>query len=214
MKIKKILLLIVLPLVLFASGNVYAMEKVSCGNITNIPAKIPELSHYIVNLLQVAVPVILVIFGSIDLFKGIMASKEDEIKKGQHIFIKRLIIAIVIFFVVAIVKFIVSMLDTKQGNQNIVECIDCFISGECSSQNSYVYCKLDGYNFKFDSKTGDLNNVLEIADGSDRKNINTLKDKSSDFKVTSNINCPAEGSAYVDTTVVDGKITGVHLKKR
>ncbi len=213
MKRKKILLLIVLTLVLFASGNVYAMEKVSCGNITNIPAKIPELSHYIVNLLQVAVPVILVIFGSIDLFKGIMASKEDEIKKGQHIFIKRLIIAIVIFFIVVIVKIIVSMLDTKQGNQNIVECIDCFISGECSSQTPYVYCKVDGYNFKFDSKTGELSSVYKVTDTSDMMNIITLKDKSSDFKVTSNANCPEQGSAYVDTTVVDGKITGIHLRR-
>ena len=42
----------------------------------------------------------------------------------------------------------------------------------------------------------------------------SLKDKSSDLKITSNFNCPEQGSAYVDTTVVDGKITGVHLKQR
>ena len=61
------------------------MDKVSCGNITGIPAKIPELVSFAITLIQIAVPVILVVMGSVDLFKGITAQKEDEIKKGQKI---------------------------------------------------------------------------------------------------------------------------------
>lgn len=103
--------------------------KVNCGNITGIPKKIPELTSYAVTLVQVAIPVLLVIMGSIDLFKGITAQKEDEIKKGQHMFIKRLIVAVAIFFVVAIVKVLVSLISDATNTTNIVECIDCFISG-------------------------------------------------------------------------------------
>ena len=109
-------------------------NKVSCGSgegmITGIPGKIPELTSFAFTLVQVAVPVILVLLGSLDLFKGMTTQKEDEIKKGQQMFIKRLAIAAIIFFVVIIVKFLISIVsDTNVSN--IVSCIDCFISNDC-----------------------------------------------------------------------------------
>lgn len=192
---KKILLLIVFTLISFITygSNVYAMVKVSCGNVTNIPQKIPELTHYVINLLQVAVPVILVIFGSIDLFKGIMASKEDEIKKGQSIFIKRLIIAIVIFFVVAIVKLFVSMVNSGQGKQNIVDCIDCFISNKCTNID-YV-CTIDDIQFVFSA--GELIGVRD-SNGQD------LTMGTSDFSPSEQDECPTSSNAYVDKNPVNG----------
>jgi len=65
---------------------------VSCGNgmIDKIPSMIPKVISVIYNVIQVAVPVILVIMGSLDLMKGITAQKEDEMKKGQQMFIKDL----------------------------------------------------------------------------------------------------------------------------
>lgn len=109
--------------------------NVSCGNgngmIKGIPGKIPELTSFVFTLIQVAVPVILVIMGSIDLFKGITAQKEDEIKKGRQMFIKRLAVAAIIYFVVIIVKFLISIVaDTNVSN--MVDCIDCFVSNDCS----------------------------------------------------------------------------------
>lgn len=106
-------------------------KKVSCGNITDIPKKIPELTSYAVTIVQIAIPVILVIMGSMDLFKGITAQKEDEIKKGQQIFVKRLIVAALIFFIVVVVKLLISVIDGS-SNDNISDCIDCFISNECN----------------------------------------------------------------------------------
>lgn len=106
--------------------------KVSCGNVTGIPAKIPEIVSDFVNILMVAVPVILIIMGSIDLVKGIMSQKDDEIKKGRQIFVKRLIAGAMVFFVVVVVKLIVSVV-SNNSNTNIVECIDCFISNNCKA---------------------------------------------------------------------------------
>lgn len=105
-------------------------KKVSCGNLTDIPRKIPELTSYIVTLVQIAIPIALVIMGSIDLVKGIMAQKEDEIKKGYQMFIKRLVIGVLIFFVIIIVKFIISLV-ADSSTADIVDCIDCFISNVC-----------------------------------------------------------------------------------
>ena len=105
-------------------------SNVSCGNITGIPSKVPELTSLAFTMVQIAVPVILVIMGSIDLFKGIIAQKEDEIKKGRQIFIKRLIVAAIIFFSVIVTKFLVSVVAKNEKN-HIVDCIDCFISNDC-----------------------------------------------------------------------------------
>ena len=106
---------------------------VKCGGITDIPVLVPKVTSIIITTIQIAVPVILVIMGMLDLAKGIMAQKEDEIKKGQQIFIKRLISATLVFFVVVAVKFVVS-LAADSSKVNIVECIDCFISNDCKRQ--------------------------------------------------------------------------------
>lgn len=101
---------------------------VGCGNVTEIPKKIPELTSLAVTIIEIAVPVLLVVMGTIDLFKGITAQKEDEIKKGQQIFIKRLIVGAIIFFIVVIVRLLISVV-AEENSQNIIECIDCFFNG-------------------------------------------------------------------------------------
>ena len=100
----------ILVLILFLPQIIYAAEKRSCGTvgkggISGIPAKIPEITSFIIIVLQVAAAVILVIVGSIDLFRGLTSGKEEEIKKGQQTFIKRLIIGALVFFIILIVTF-------------------------------------------------------------------------------------------------------------
>lgn len=108
---------------------------VSCGNgyITNIPSLIPNIVKIAYIIIQIAVPIVLIVMGMLDLFKGITAQKEDEIKKGQQMLIKRLISAALIFFVFAIVKFVVSFVADGNGSK-ILECADCFISGVCDKK--------------------------------------------------------------------------------
>lgn len=125
------------------SYNDEHVNKVYCGSedqgkITNIPKKIPELTSSAVTIIQVVIPIILVVLGTLDLFKGITAGKEDEIKKGQQIFIKRLAVAAVVFFVVIIVKFFISIIaDTNKTN--IIDCIDCFIDNDCEHMLDATY---------------------------------------------------------------------------
>ena len=110
--------------------NVIDHRKVSCGNVTEIPKKIPELTSFAITMIQIAVPVILVIMGAMDLFKGITAQKEDEIKKGQQMFVKRLIVGALIFFVVVIAKLLISVV-ADASSDDIIDCVDCFLSNEC-----------------------------------------------------------------------------------
>lgn len=99
----------------------------SCGDgyLTGIPEKFPKLTKFIYVFLQVLVPIAIIILGSLDLLKAVAAQKEDEIKKGQQVFIKRLIGAAIVFFVFAIVKFIISIVSSN--STSIINCMDCFL---------------------------------------------------------------------------------------
>lgn len=111
--------------------NVSAIKRVSCGQVTGIPEKIPELTSMIFNIIQIGVPIILVLMGTVDLFKGVTSQKDEDIKKNQKLFVKRLIIGSLIFFIVVIVKFFVSIV-ADASSADAIECIDCFMNGKKS----------------------------------------------------------------------------------
>ena len=129
--------------VLFTSpvlaANIASCESVMKGAI--IDEKIPNVVSTAINVIKIVVPILLVIFGMLDLMKGVTASKEDEIKKGQQIFIKRLISGALVFFVFTIVQLIVSFVADKSDKDNIATCSSCFLTGDCTyKKNSSGSC--------------------------------------------------------------------------
>ena len=91
-----------------------------------IPGKLAYVISLIITLIQFGVPLLLIIFGMLDLGKAVVASKEDEIKKGQQMFIKRLIAAVIVFFVVAVVELVVGLAADDDGG--ITTCIDAIVN--------------------------------------------------------------------------------------
>lgn len=132
MKKSKILMLAVVALisVFIFKSNTFAL---TCSGLENveIDESIPDLVSLIIKIIWVAVPILLVVFGSIDLVKGLIAQKEDEIKKGQQTFIKRLIAGILVFFVIAVVKLVVSAV---AHDDNIMTCACYFFEGSSSTK--------------------------------------------------------------------------------
>lgn len=118
--------------------NNYTNGITSCGNklLEGIPTVLPNVISIIYNVIQIAVPVVLVIMGSLDLMKGITAGKEDEMKKGQQMFIKRLISAVLIFLVFIAVKLIISLVADDDVTENkavrIMQCAECFVRNKCN----------------------------------------------------------------------------------
>lgn len=138
---KRVFLMIVVGVMLFgfACTPVLARNISSCDSVINttsvlIDEKIPNTVSIIINVIKIVVPILLVVFGMIDLMKGITSQKEDEIKKGQQLFIKRLISGAVVFFVFVIVQLIISFVAGGE-NENIMTCVDCFINGDCEYKN-------------------------------------------------------------------------------
>ena len=126
--------LVLLMLCSFLATPVYAKDIAGCsilGDNVKIDEKIANTVHIVILIIQIAVPVLLVIFGMMDLLKAIIAGKEDEIKKGQMTFVKRLIAGAIVFFVFGIVKFLISFV--ADDSEGIMNCAGCFINGPSSS---------------------------------------------------------------------------------
>ena len=70
---------------------------------------------YMINLIlgyvRVIVPILVIVFGLFDLAKAVIASKEDDMKKAQTTFIKRVIIGVVVFFVPLVVNLVMDLAD-------------------------------------------------------------------------------------------------------
>lgn len=115
------------------SSSVFAATNIQgCSLDIDIDVKIVNAVHMIILVIQIVVPVLLVVFGSIDFLKAVIAQKEDEIKKGQQTFIKRLIAGIIVFFVIAVVKLIISFA-AGDDKDTILQCANCFFNGANST---------------------------------------------------------------------------------
>ena len=81
----------------------------------------------IVKILQIAVPIIIILLGTIDLGKAVMAGKDDEIKAAQKMFLKRLIYGVAVFFVVMIVRAVFGVLGSRSTTNSA--CFDYVANG-------------------------------------------------------------------------------------
>ena len=140
MKKNKMMIIIFSCMLMFYSNSHvlafknYDSSAKSCGSglIKNIPEMLPKIISTVYFALQIVVPILLVIFGMIDLIKAITAGKEDEIKKTQGVFIRRLITGALVFFIFAIVKLLIYLAaDDQTSGNKIVKCANCFLSQRC-----------------------------------------------------------------------------------
>lgn len=120
-----------------AAAKVKMASEYTCG-ATNLifSGSFPYIVSTIVLIIKIAVPILLIIFGMLDLGKAVIASKEDEIKKGQQIFIKRAITAIVVFFVIQIVQIIVRFISGNDAS--VANCFNCFINGTADKNSCEI----------------------------------------------------------------------------
>lgn len=103
------------------------IAKTACAGLM-IPNKLINIVHVVILFIEIAVPVVLIIYGMIDFGKAVMAQKEDEIKKNQKLFLKRLLAAGIVFFVIAIVNLLFNLVEPNDPN-GIWKCVEHFVSG-------------------------------------------------------------------------------------
>lgn len=75
-------------------------------------APVWQLVGRILMVFKIAIPILLIVFGMIDLGKAVIASKDDAIEKATQTLIKRLIAGVVIFFIPFLVGAIFNLIDS------------------------------------------------------------------------------------------------------
>ena len=86
-------------------------------------------------LVQIFIPIALIIWGTIDLGKAVIASDEKAIKSNQQILVKRAISALLVFLVATIVSVLMGFVGNKDWQNCWKGAAKCkepnLITGEC-----------------------------------------------------------------------------------
>lgn len=81
----------------------------------------------VLTVFKIVIPLLIIIFGMIDLGKAVVASKDDEVKKAIKQLAFRAVAGVIIFFVPTLVSFVFSLVavngDNPDADNNCVTCI-------------------------------------------------------------------------------------------
>lgn len=85
---------------------------------------------YVLFIFKIVIPILLIVFGMMDLGKAVVASDDKEIKNATTKLAKRAVAGVVIFFIPALVGFIFSIVVGFSGKvQETYElCKDCIVN--------------------------------------------------------------------------------------
>ena len=81
----------------------------SCEDLFKDADDLLDLIKSVITVVKIAIPLILIVTGTMDFAQAIFASNEDGIKKAQSKFTRRVIIAVVIFLIPSILKALLSI---------------------------------------------------------------------------------------------------------
>lgn len=73
----------------------------------------------VLQIIQIGIPIILIIMGSIDLGKAVLSSDDKEIKGATGKLIKRAIAAIAVFFVATIVSLLMGLFASSGADESV-----------------------------------------------------------------------------------------------
>lgn len=104
-------------------------------------ANIWQIVGYALLVFKIVIPILLIVFGAIDVGKAVIASKDDEIKKAMKSLAMRAISAIVIFLIPTIVTFvmgIVSDFNDSGAKADFEVCKKCIGSpAKCNTSKAW-----------------------------------------------------------------------------
>ena len=97
-------------------------------------APILKIVVIVVLAIKIAVPIILIVVGMIDLAKAVTEKSEDDIKKAQNKLVKRAIAAAIVFLVASLVGIVMKLI----GSDDYKDCLPCINHPFGDKCNSYI----------------------------------------------------------------------------
>lgn len=95
---------------------VLADAEVSCGEDSTL-VNVIAIVRLVMNIICIAVPIIMILMGTIDLFKAVTAGKDEDIKKKQKALITRIIAGVLVFLVPTIVSVIMNLIGVSSWRE-------------------------------------------------------------------------------------------------
>ena len=80
---------------------------------------------FVIYIIRIAIPILIVLLGTLDLGKAVIAGEDKKIKEAQKTFIMRIIYGIAIFFVFPIVEVIFNVVGFDVEASNRRTCWEC-----------------------------------------------------------------------------------------
>ena len=77
-----------------------------CGGLRPI---VEIIKNGVFPIVQIGIPILLIVFGTIDLGKAVISSDDKEVKQAQSRLIKRCVYAVAIFFITTLVSIIMGL---------------------------------------------------------------------------------------------------------
>lgn len=118
---------------LIVTGNVFATSaKIDlCADENTLKAF--QIVGYLIIIAKIVVPILLIIFGCVAMFKAVVGDS-DALKKQLAIFVKQIIAAIVIFLLPTIIDFAFTLIPDSDNSLDKYEpCKTClFDPGSCA----------------------------------------------------------------------------------
>jgi hypothetical protein len=171
-KIKKVFPLII-AFIAINPEIIFAIKYVSCGNDRRLPLALANIVSTFITIIKVAVPILLVIGGMISFFKATMSSNvEEDLKKSKNKLVNSIIAAVVIFFVISIINFAVSLVGGK--NNTIMNCVNCLMNPDkCPLENESGGNKICPGFVKDQTRYDEDCNLIEVDETAKTKNTKT-----------------------------------------
>lgn len=88
---------------------------------------------WFLTIFKIVIPIILIVMGSIDFGKAVVAQKDDEIKKSSKSLAMRAVAAIIIFILPSVIMMLINWaMDVSGTDMDYETCTDCVIHpSEC-----------------------------------------------------------------------------------
>ena len=83
------------------------------------------LVNTILNLIKYAIPIVLIVLGTLDIAKVVTAGegKDDDVKKATKKFTTRVIYALVVFLIPTIISLLFQLITLPGSDVSIIECM-------------------------------------------------------------------------------------------
>lgn len=104
--------------------DLFNMMSSNTSDVCDGLGPILGLVGWVVLVIKIAVPIILIVIGMIDMTKAVMSKKEDDIKNAQGALVKKAIAAVIVFLIIQIVTLLFATIMKQSDWKECSKCVN------------------------------------------------------------------------------------------